>query len=172
MSTGAELIPIALAVNLAAYMITKGRVKRLTYNDVLKNMGLGLEEREVRTVSASDTCTQLQTRFTDTELLKKTLLDFGLEYGERDDVIETEYEERRVIMKKNDDGCYTATIVGYVQQEKAEDFLRQLDSLYCTQVQDQSYRNLVERAREHGLTLETEETQQDNSIVLTFNVEG
>ncbi len=114
----------------------------------------------------------IRTVMKDREMLLKALGDYGCEFTAGQDRISAEYGDYKFSVIKNPEGIYEIVFHGYLKRHIAENFCNELQELYAMNVQDRVYRNLVERAAERGLILETEENGEDNSIVLTFVVDG
>jgi len=74
-------------------------------------------------------------------------------------------------LAKRDDGTFEALFPGTAPQEQAREALGELDAEYTRLVQERVYQQVIERAQDQGLALESERVEQDNSIVLTLRVE-
>lgn len=105
------------------------------------------------------------------QLLCETLKNRCLEYTVDKGIVNTKLNSHHVRFSKDENGTYQMEFLGDANQDQALQFARDLNELYGRLVQQKSYENLLERAKEKGLNLQTETTQDDNSMVLTFNVE-
>ncbi len=74
-------------------------------------------------------------------------------------------------LARTDSGTFEALFPGTVPQAQAQTVLEQLDAEYTRLVQERVYEQVVERAQQQGLALESERVEEDNSIVLTLRVE-
>ncbi len=150
MSTGLELIPFAIAAGIGA--VGRYRVRRA--------------ERQV----AGPPSYALGTRMRDERLLGAAAAALGSSGGGSPADV-TEVGGVRLSLVPTDTGAFEALFPGTVTQEQARAVLGSLDSEYTRLVQERVYQQVVERAQQQGLALESERVEDDNSIVLTLRVE-
>ena len=115
-------------------------------------------------------CSQYKTIFKDEKLLIKTISEHGVSnivnqngkiYGNLD-ALQFEFE-------KDSEGLYEMHIT-----HKGNDELTVVDELneeYQLNVQEQSYMNIKKNLEKQNLTIDHEEVLEDNSIMLTVNLE-
>jgi len=82
----------------------------------------------------------------------------------------TKVGDIKILFHQDTDGVFEALFDHDIPFETAEEFIRHLQEEYTSIVQQETYLSLLERAKEQGLVLETEEVSSDNSIILTFKV--
>lgn len=115
----------------------------------------------------------LETPFMDKNLLIKTLKEHGVR-----GLIESDYG---VIT------CYTGSyelkfekifeekpyylIIKCLDTDDAETKLKEIGNEYIVNVQEESYNNIVTKLKENNMQIENEEVCEDNTIVLTVNLE-
>ena len=115
----------------------------------------------------------LETPFMDKEILIKTLEEHGVkditeEFGK----IKGEVDTYSLSFEKMEaDKPYFVTIT-YLEQNNPEEKLNDLNSEYALNVQEDAYLNIVEKLKENNMQIEEEEVLEDNTIVLTVNLEG
>ena len=105
----------------------------------------------------------------DEDLLLATLNDYGCEQSFENGVVKATIDVRRMSFERNCDGVYEMKFAGG-EIGAAEQTAGELNELYARKVQQRVYENLMARASAKGLVLESQETHDDNSIVLTFVV--
>ena len=113
---------------------------------------------------------RLATRMKDEKLLQAALGNYGSQAIVTSESIDSTIDDVRILFERNEHDVFEAVFEGDITVDFAQAFLTQLDEEYTNLVQQQVYNNLLSRARERGLLLESEEVQEDNSIVVTFRV--
>ena len=89
----------------------------------------------------------------------------------QENYIEVIGENFLVVFKRdNDSEAYSANFDGNVDLYFSQKFLDNLHEEYINEVQQTVYFELVERAKNKNIKIESEEVLQDNSILLTFDV--
>jgi len=148
MSTGIELIPVALAIGAAA------AAARARGGDVV--------------ASASRETRELPTRFADESLLMEAL---GQTATERDGVVHGVVDGVPIAFTTDDSGAYVA----HFRPEapgRAAGALRTLDGVYGRLVQRDARSRVLASAPRYGLPVEDEHVEEDGTIVLTLQVGG
>ncbi|MGD7009728.1 hypothetical protein [Metabacillus sp. 84] len=113
----------------------------------------------------------LTTIMKDEAILAKALDHYGCSPKFMDHKgMESEIGDIKILFQQNPDGIFEALFEQDIPQETALEFIKNLQEEYTSIVQQETYLKLLERAREQGLLLETEQVTEDNSIVLTFKV--
>lgn len=113
---------------------------------------------------------RLETRIKDAQLLSRALETLGCQSVILGEGVGSSYHQTQIVFEPTRSGTFDAIFIGNIHLEHAQAFLSDLHDEYARQVQEYVYTNLIVRARERGLVLETAEVQQDNSIVLTFAI--
>ena len=62
-------------------------------------------------------------------------------------------------------------VISHLEKDNAEEKIQDLASEYSSNVQEESYLSIIEKLKENNLTLENEEVLEDDTIVLTINLE-
>lgn len=107
----------------------------------------------------------------DEKVLRKTLDSYGCtsQLIEEKSML-TKVGDIKILFYQDTEGVFEALFDCDISFETAEEFIRHLQEEYTSIVQQETYLNLLARAKEQGLVLETEEVSSDNSIILTFKV--
>lgn len=107
----------------------------------------------------------------DESLLQKALEQYGCNVNVlTKDNYETEIAKTKILFQKNNDGVFEAVFDEDVKLEDAANFIENLTSEYKYVLQQETYRKVIERAKEKGFILESEEIQGDRTIMLTLKV--
>ncbi len=81
------------------------------------------------------------------------------------------YQECAVLLyRKNEESNYELWIVGNIDEKKADAIAGEIETEFQRLVQEHVHEVLLARSAECGLALESEEIQEDRSIVLTFTL--
>lgn len=112
---------------------------------------------------------QLPTNYVDKELLKKTLNEYGAEilYEQNND-IKCKMENSLLEFEKQNE-TYMVKIINASNGEDIYEHLKELDSEYKRNLQEQVYINTKKNIEDEGMEIEKEEILEDNSIVLTIS---
>lgn len=131
-----------------------------------------LFDNDYKNLLESSACIQdieLPTNYTDKDLLKKTLDEYGAEiFYEYDDTIKCKIENSFLKFTKVD-GSYSVKIINASNGEKIYQDLKELDLEYKRNLQEQVYINTKNNIKKEGMEIEKEEILEDNSIVLTIS---
>jgi len=148
MSTGLELLPLALAIGAAVAAVRKRRSAS----------------------PASPIVVTLGTRMRDGVLLSRALDVVGRDFGEQDGVRHGSIQGMAVAFTVDTDGTFEAHFDATLPSDQAQALVAQLDEQYARLVQQQVYEKLLERAPAAGLVFESERVEEDDSIVVTLLV--
>lgn len=113
----------------------------------------------------------LPTRIKDARLLQTALQNCGCQSVSTGVTVDSEVQGARIVFEPTEHSGFNAVFVGGIPTDQAEDFLDSLYSEYTRQVQQAVYEKLKDRAAAKGMILESEELQDDDSVVLTFCVQ-
>lgn len=115
---------------------------------------------------------KIKTDIKDKKMLLLSLYNYGYEYEVQDDNVVTHINGACVTFKKNQDDIYDVFVIGKnLSIGKSEIDIKELCHEYKKVVQEDVYKNLLENAEDKGMKLENEEVLEDNSILLTFDLE-
>lgn len=107
----------------------------------------------------------------DKDLVKKALENYGCNPNFiGNDEITSEIGESKILFLQNSEGVIDAYFDNEIPLDSATEFLNNIQEEYTSIVQQETYLRLLERAKEKGMILETEEITNSNSIVLTFKI--
>jgi len=110
---------------------------------------------------------KLQSFMNDESLVKKALEQYGCSFRTEDKTLSI--EDFKIGFLQNEES-FDAIFDSTIKLEDAKQFLTNIEEEYTHLVQQDTYLKLIKRAKEQGLILETEEVNENNSIVLTFKV--
>lgn len=120
----------------------------------------------------SKTSRKLKTNYTDRETLLKTLEEYGargIEYDEFN--VSCDMSGMKLLYSKNfAQGSYDLEISQISDESACDSILQDLKDEYSSNIQDITYRTIIERIKDKNLRLESEEIGEDNSIILTIDV--
>ena len=114
-----------------------------------------------------------ETPFVDKSLLIKTLEEHGVTEIEENDFGKISGQEDNYNLsfeKQEADKPYYLKISCY-ESDNAEEKIGDLSSEYALNVQEDAYLNIVEKLKANNIEIEDEEVMDDNTIVLTVNLE-
>src|SRR5699024_2588712 len=104
------------------------------------------------------------------QLLQETLQNYGSETEIENDEVSSQVGDTEITFIKAANGTYQAYFHESVALRDAEEFMDNIYEEYTRIVQRKTYDKLIERAGNEGLVFESEETNEEDSIVLTFQV--
>lgn len=174
MSAEIVFIPIAIAVAGAI----KGRHDEnnqelaealKTENEKNRELAESLKKKYEKNQESSGYFT-LGTKIKDIKLLEETLKIYGCKNVLTGANLETKLDKARVIFEKDENEVFNVVFLGNISLEKAKEFISDINDEYTKLVQEQVYQKLLKNASERNFCLESEEIQEDNSIVLTFTL--
>jgi hypothetical protein len=110
-----------------------------------------------------------ETRMKDPELLQFALQNCGCRSVVSGVKVDSAIESARIVFEPVEGNAFIAVFTGDISSIQADDFLADVFMEYTRQVQQQVYRKLMNSATTKGMTLDAEELQDDDSIVLTFS---
>lgn len=115
-------------------------------------------------------CSQYKTAFKDENLLIKTLSEHGINNIEKDnDKIYCSLDALQFEFDKNSEGIYIINITH--KENETLEIVNELGEEYQVNVQEQSYMNLKKNLENQNLKIDSEEVLEDNSIMITVNLD-
>lgn len=109
----------------------------------------------------------VQTRLKDPGMLGRAISNLGGKASVAADGVEGELDGARLHFGVNADGLAVARIIG-AEPAEAEELIRRIDGDYAAQVQTRMYDQLMSRAAALGLTVESEDVDENNTITVTL----
>jgi|GEM_PF-1324574 hypothetical protein len=120
--------------------------------------------------STGRTVCRVQTRMRDENLLAAALRETGAAVTVQTDEIEVAWHGVQATFRRGQDGVWTASFTGDVDENRAMEIVRAVDAGYGRQVQRAVLERLRERAPAAGLRLESEHVTEDEAVRLVFAV--
>lgn len=114
----------------------------------------------------------LKTNYTDRASLVKTLREYGAVRVDSDEYnVTCDMFGMKLYYSKNfQGGSYNLEISRITDEDKCTKMLEDLDDEYKSNIQELTYKQIMERIKNQNLSVESEQICDDNSIVLTINV--
>ena len=113
-----------------------------------------------------------ETPFNDAEVLVKTLEEHGVEIIEHsDNLIVGTCDKYILSFEKNDTTAPFFLTAKYNNEKLFTEAINDINSEYSINVQESTYLSLIEKLKENDLEVAEEEVLDDNTIVLTVNLE-
>ena len=113
-----------------------------------------------------------ETPFMDKSILLKTLEEHGVKnITEWDNGLSGEVDNYRLTFEKEaEDKPYNVKIQ-CLEHDNAEEKVGDLNSEYAMNVQEDAYLHILDKLKENNMQIEQEEVMDDNTIVLTVNID-
>ena len=113
-----------------------------------------------------------ETPFMDRDILRKTLEEHGVsDIKEYDSIISGTVDNYKLVFTKTaEDKPYNLKI-SCLEQDNAEEKVGDLNSEYALNVQEDAYLHIIDKLKENNMQVEDEEVMDDNTIVLTVNID-
>ena len=113
-----------------------------------------------------------ETPFMDKAILLKTLEEHGVKnITEWESGLSGKVDSYKLIFEKTaEDKPYTVKI-SCLEQDNAEEKVGDLNSEYALNVQEDAYLHIIDKLKENNMQIEQEEVMDDNTIVLTVNID-
>lgn len=119
----------------------------------------------------SDTTLVIPTRIRNIEYLLRTLEELGTQNViVKEESVIANFTKLSVCYQPDKEGYIQLRFIGKIKEEEAYNFKNLLETQYGKQLQEAVYKQVKERAQNQGLKLEQEYVEEDNTIVLTYNV--
>jgi hypothetical protein len=111
------------------------------------------------------------TNFVDEEILLDTLRDYGVQTNKNQNgEIQCKVENSILSFYKENSNNYVVKVKGDSSLKYVYDQLNVIDEEYKRNVQSYTYNKVVEKLQRSNMNIESEEVMEDNSLVLTINV--
>lgn len=113
-----------------------------------------------------------ETPFMDKDILKKTLKEHGVKIvSEWENGIAGDIDNFKLSFEKPEKDKPYNLIISCLEQDDAEEKNNNLNSEYSMNVQEDVYLHIIEKLKENNMQIDNEEVMEDNTIVLTVNIE-
>ena len=90
-------------------------------------------------------------------------------YSSKNDLINFQ-NKGDILLEKTEDDTINFIFVGDYDQNEAERYVNNISDEYALVIQEQTYLKVLERIEKENLSLESEIIDNEDSIVLTLNV--
>ena len=160
----------------AATSVTKSSNAVDNYNNDLASLGLFNENEncnEDHVITEKHFIEKtFETPFMDRDILMKTLEEHGVKnISEWENGLAGDVDNYRLVFNKPSvDKPYTVKI-SCLEQDNAEEKVGDLNNEYAMNVQEDAYLHIIDKLKENNMQIEEEEVLEDNTIVLTVNIE-
>ena len=159
---------IRFKYNNKNYKFKRNNKKEMFYIELeqkisLVNIGSGKKSLIVK---------NLKTNYTNMDALLKTLTERGAFSVHSDKYnIYCEMSGMQFLFSRNNTrGQYFLSVDRVSDEELCTNILKELDEEYGLNIQDIVYKKIMERIKDKNMRIESEEVQDDNSIVLTIDL--
>lgn len=152
-------------------------------NENIKNlMEQGVDESKIQEAvkqAVEIISKEYKTVFADRSLLIKTLEEHGVEnvqvsgesvFGKFGSFRIDCYREQKSVYDTVEQNPFIMKISAECSQEEIDNFINDINTEYMTNTQEESYIKIKERLEKQGLSIDEEEVFEDNTIVLTVNI--
>ena len=113
-----------------------------------------------------------ETPFVDKSILLKTLEEHGVtNISENDYTVSGSVDNYTLSFTRNETDKPFSLRITAKEKDNAEEKLGDLNSEYALNVQEDAYLHIVDKLKENNMTIEEEVVEDDNTIVLTVNIE-
>lgn len=113
-----------------------------------------------------------ETPFVEKSLLIKTLEEHGVkDISENDNYVSGKVENYTLNFSRDNTQEPYKLRISCLETDNAEEKLTDLGSEYAMNVQEDVYLHIIEKLKENNMQIEEEEVQDDNTIVLTVNID-
>lgn len=113
---------------------------------------------------------RIDTNMKDESILERALKNYGCDVMLDNESFQSSLGDVQLAFQKQEDGTLSSIFSENVSTDDATEFLKEIQKEYTHIVQKDTYEKLMQRAEQEGLQLETETTNEDETIVLTFQV--
>ena len=179
MSCTVIAVPYALAWVVGAVATAAAAAIENAHNKSMENEFSFLEStncnnnEEVHTITTEHFIEKdFETPFVDNELLIKTLEEHGVNnINNNGNEIFGSVDNYNLTFKRNSSDEPYKVRISCKENENASSKLDDLNSEYAMNVQEDAYLHIVEKLKDNNMSIEEEVVEDDNTIVLTVNIE-
>lgn len=114
----------------------------------------------------------LPTSIRNVEFLLRTIQKLGTQQVSiKEDCITANFSSLSVVYQPDENGYICLHFRGNIEPKEAYEFKDLLEVQYGKLLQEAVYNQIKQKAEEEGLKLETEQVEENDTIVLTYNVQ-
>ena len=171
MSVTVVSLPVLLLFQVAPLAITAVATTMSAINEKsqLKDMkSVELTQCDFEKITRKD----FETTIMDKETLIKTLEEYGAQIasGNDNEIVCTIQQFDLIFTKKAENKPFKLRI-SYNKKLNPDELIGDISSEYCKNAQEISYNKIKERLEQQNMTIEEEEIYDDDTIVLTVNLD-
>lgn len=178
MSCTVIAVPYALAWVIGAVAAAAAQsLDNIHNNEIAENFGHLTEEKEnfsdFHTITSEHFIERdFETPFTDKDILMKTLEEHGVKNinNNGNEIFGTVDNYNLTFFRLNSEKPYSVKIT-CKEECNMEEKLDDLNGEYAMNVQEDAYLHIIEKLKENNMQIEEEVVEDDNTIVLTINIE-
>ena len=170
MSVTVSLVPFFLIVAVGSTLseITSSVVQGRQYAGKTSSSLLHLEAEDIQKIFNK----KYETTILDRDVLIKTLKEHGATSVKVDgDKITCDCEEFSLVFEKTESNKPYSMQISYVSDKNLNEFVENIGAEYTANAQEISYNKIKERLADKSLEIYEEEIYDDNTIVLTVNLD-
>lgn len=183
MSCTVLAIPYALAWIISATGVGVGAVKAIEKIDdlIINNLDSSRVSNNIQAPCEDVTVItdrhfiekSFETAFMDKDILIKTLEEHGVRSISEDEFgkICGAVDNYTLTFEKLEADKPYFLKISCLETDNAEEKLNDLNSEYALNVQEEAYLNIIDKLKENNMQIENEEVTDDNTIVLTVNID-
>ncbi len=139
-----------------------------TGNNIDQSEKLHLSEEAIKKIFNR----KFETVIVDKDTLIKTLVEHGANnVSETENSVSCDLEAFHLNFVKDNQEAPYGLVISYNEEKGLDELVENISSEYTTNAQEASYNKIKERLEAQKLTIESEEVLDDDSIVLTVNLE-
>lgn len=162
MSTGFELVP--LAIGGTAWVV--GAIAK----QVKDSFSAARERADAEQVAYDQARVAFSTDMRDLALAREALEASGITVVEAEGGLDVTVDGHVARVEAGEDGALQLIAPLSMGEDAVSQLAQDLDTEYRKLVQGESYRRIVEDARNHGMTVSDEQVEDDGSITITLEV--
>lgn len=114
---------------------------------------------------------RITTNMTNFNLIKSVQKDSYIGFNSEKELKDFE-NIGQIVQQKNQKGTYDIIFIGNYDKNQAQKYVENLYNEYALKVQEETYLNVLEKIKKNNYRLESEIVDNQNSIVLTLNIDN
>lgn len=154
---------------LSANVVSEASTSISTINNTTASQSL--DTISVNKDDIEQVCKEYKTVIADRDLLLKTLQERGVDnLSVKDDSIYTKISEFNLLFTRQNEGETYNLKVFMSCDTDSQELVNEIFGEYCINTQESTYEKIVSRLESQNLQIDEEEVLDDNSIMLTINL--
>ena len=129
-------------------------------------------QNEMKKIRSKEECIKLNTRFKDSNILQKTLNEYGLKPKKTSsNGYAVKFSDGDIIYSRpSEDVPFSMTIKNIKDKDSLIKELKEIEYVYNGNVQEYTYKRILNKLPE-GMEIESEEVLEDDTILITLSVD-